>query len=257
MLHYIKVRLYEGWANTTLSNASTDTVLDNRTINMLSSNPPVVGCGNGCWLLHYECTDELIALDSSTIKLTVNTNQISPKFDGRVYGAVLIVTYNDGSSSQYWINQGNVNLHKNVSVSGIPYPDLDANKTDFNGASGSHSGNLTVAYLAGDINQTDYLYFNPPDAADSPYNLSNPAWDRDTFGIFELGRDVANSMGGNAYNFDLKSFDVSIESGDNYAIFWRGHSDIIPIYDPPYGSPVNPETESYVSPFLAVLKTTD
>jgi len=111
---------YEGWANTTLSSASTDTVLDNRSISRSSPNPPVVGCGNGCWLLHYECTDELIALDSSTIKVTVNTNQISPKFDGRVYGAVLIVAYDDGSSSQYWINQGNVNLHKNITTLGIP-----------------------------------------------------------------------------------------------------------------------------------------
>lgn len=236
--------------------------LGTKTLSTANPSDDVTGSGTGVWLACYNCTDEVNALnDDGSITAKVTTAQGNPALDGRIYGAVLIVVYENGTSyTQYWINQGNVNLHKNT-TSPATYADLDANMTVFNGdVDDNVSGdevNLTVGYFAGDYNQTDYLYFNAPSLpADSPYNLSNPAWDRSGYSSYLLGQDVADNMSNTVYNFDLKSFNVNsnlLAGSNNYAIFWRGHSDSIPIYDPPYPG-VNPETEGYYVPFLTVLK---
>lgn len=256
---------YTGWANTTLSNATSDIVIGNQILSTTASYPPVLGCGNGCWLVCYDCTDDLIDLSSSTINLTVDTNQISSGFDGRVYGAVLIVVYNNSSSSQYWVNQGNVNLHKNVSTLGTYYPDLDANITWFNGQVNESLENatLTVGYLAGDDDQKDYLYFNPPDEEGSPYDLSEFNWEIDNYEEEQLdgdniAKETCDELNFATKNFDLHTFEVTnLNSSNNYAVFWRGHGNPgdPEIYDPSWPG-VNSDTESYLSPFLAVLQIT-
>lgn len=248
-----------GWAEIKLD----DYLLSNETLqaNSLYLSNNVSCCGSGVYLIHCNCTDLIQQTNinnDGVIKATVNTTPGSPALDGRVYGAVLIIAYDDGSYSEYWINQGNLNLHKNVTSGGIYYPDLDANITWFNGTINDtlDDATLTVGYLCGDINQTDYLYFNVPPGIDSPYDLNNPDWDLDDLETMDylLGTDVANSMSDTATNFDLKSFNVNVNyNNNNYAIFWRGHSDSGEIYDPPWPG-VNDQTESYISPFLAVLQ---
>lgn len=239
-----------------------ETLRANSTV--LSNN---VDCsGSGIYLIHYNCTNLINQYGingDGNITATVTTTPGSPALDGRVYGAVLIVAYNNGSSSQYWINQGNLNLHKNVTSGGTYYPDLDANITRFNGAVNTSLGNatLTVGYFAGDSSQKDYLYFNPPQNAYSPYNLSNFNWNIGNYELYQLdGDNVANgtcdTIGFTTKNFDLHTFDVTVTNSSNYAVFWRGHgnnNNETEIYDPAWPG-VNPNTESYVSPFLAVLK---
>jgi len=241
------------------NNTSSTYALGTKTLSTANPSDDVTGSGTGVWLACYNCTDAVNALnDGGYITANVTTAQGNPALDGRIYGAVLIVVYENGTSyTQYWINQGNVNLHKNT-TSPATYPDLDANMTVFNGNANSGTATLTVGYFAGDYNQKDYLYLNAPnDSLNSPYNLANPAWTRNAYSNYLVGEDVADNMSNTRYNFDLKSFTgdelPDLLPSNNYALFWRGHSDTIPIFDPAYPG-VNPETEGYYVPFLAVLK---
>jgi len=258
-----------GYVNTTLSdNADTLALGETRYLDITNLPDDVSCAGSGVYLIAYNCTQEIQTLANSNIKATVTAWPElglgdNRRLDSRIYGAVLIVVYEDGTSyTQYWINQGDLNLHKNgtatIDNTSYSFQDLDANITEFNGdvdEGVSGAANLTVGYFAGDPNQTDYLYFNALPDTNSPYNLLNPAWNRTAYSDKLVGQDVANSMSNTAYNFDLKSFDVTSmkTDSDNYAIFWRGHSDTIPIYDPAWPG-VNNETEGYYTPFLAVLK---
>lgn len=264
-----------GWMNASLSNSNNDIELleGDKWLNVtppsnLDSVDIVNASGTGIYLVDYDVKSALENLSDSSITATINTWPDTTwgddyKLGSRVYGAVLIVVYEGGDTlTQYWINEGNLNLHKNATVwvngSFETVPDFDANITRFNGPVNdtlNNNFNLTVGYFAGDANQKDYLYFNAPNFTDSPYNLNNPGWDRTKYASKLVGIDVANSSEGKY--FDLKTFDVSdlSKSEDNYAIFWRGHESNYPtIWDPAYGTGTNPETESYLSPFLAVLK---
>jgi Protein of unknown function (DUF3344). len=267
-----------GWMNASLSNSSATELLEGN--KWLNVTPPsnlaanvINATGTGVYLVDYDVKSALENLSSSTITATVNawpdtTWGTSYKLDSRVYGAVLIVVYESGETyTQYWINEGNLNLHKdgNVWVNGtsVPVSDFDADRTWFNGPVNDSltDFSLTVGYFAGDANQKDYLYFNVPNGIDSPYDLSNPGWSltNPNYANHLVGTDVADGTGGTKKYFDLKTFNVNAlsKSEDNYAIFWRGHdSTNATIWDPSYPT-VNHETESYVSPFLAVLKVRD
>ncbi|WP_197080270.1 DUF3344 domain-containing protein [Methanosarcina siciliae] len=268
----------EGFANATLSKLDDSSPQALGTVNLNTANPSsnVDCCGNGVYLIKYDCKDELLSLSNSDIKATINAwpnDSLASTYwlDSRIYGAVLIVVYENGNCyTQYWINQGNLNLHKNVTSGGTYYPDLDANITWFNGTvNNSVGGNatLTVGYFAGDDDQNDYLYFNPPKVAASPYNLSNFNWPIVSYTDYQLDcNNVANEtcdeLNFATKNFDLHTFDIDLENieldpSSNYAVFWRGHGNgtagETEINDPSWPG-VNPNTESYLSPFLAVLQ---
>ncbi|MDI9394114.1 MAG: hypothetical protein QM426_01245 [Euryarchaeota archaeon] len=261
----------QGFANATLSNA-TDPYpsgynLGLVNLNTINPSANVDCCGNGIYLIKYNCTNELPLLNNSSITATINawpdwTLPQANWLDSRIYGAVLIVVYEDGNCyTQFWINQGLENLHKNYT----DHPHKDASITWFYGTAyepcplGNTS--LTVGYFAGDYGQNDYLHFNVPNASDSPYNITNAAWNKTHYSTYQIGGDdVANENSDTSRYFDLHTFCVPglLNNADNnYAIFWRGHANGNDSYitDPPWPG-VNPETEAYYSPFLAVLKTT-
>jgi len=140
----------------------------------------------------------------------------SGTIDGRVYGVVLVavVKEEDESEVQYWINEGNVNLHK---LSDIRVANDEA-LAEFNGTVDMDkfvAARLTTVYLTGSPGENDYLYFN-----------DNKLCDGDNCD------DIANSK----QYFDFKTFDVIdyIEDDNNEVKFERGDED-------------------YVHPVLAVL----
>lgn len=261
-----------GWAETELNG----TPLSNETLDKDSLSNNVSCSGSGVYLIQYNCTDLINnTLNQGVIEATVVATPrtdlgTSKRLDSRIYGAVLIVAYDNGGeeNTQYWINQGNLNLHKNVTA----FPDLDASITWFNGSVDESVGDnatLTVGYFAGDDDQKDYLYFNPRKNANSPYNLTNVNWpillpenNYSQLDSDNVANETCDELNFATKNFDLHTFSLNvslIEPDSNYAVFWRGHGNDtgeIEIYDPPYSYPavVNPNTESYVSPFLAVLK---
>lgn len=263
-----------GYAQTKLNN----TTLSTETLDITDLSDNVTCSGSGVYLIHYNCTDVVQNLNSGTITANVTAWPRtdlgdSRRLDSRIYGATLIVVYENGTSyTQYWINQGDLNLHKSITttIDNASYssPDFDASLTQFNGAvNGSVGGNatLTVGYFAGDDDQNDYLYFNAPDDDDSPYDLSNFNWPIASYTSYQLDSDnvadeTCDALIGTTTNFDLHKFSLNVSQidtdGNNYAVFWRGHGNDngeSEIYDPAWPN-VNPNTESYVSPFLAVLK---
>ncbi len=224
-----------------------------------SSGTNVYGRGNGVWWVSYNVTGNGNVTNVTMGALNTATATVVG-LDRRVYAIVLVTVYSDPSETnniEYWINEGSFNLH----YASPSYPwEKDYTFVKFNGATMTTHGSarLSVAYLTSTKGEPDYLYFNPPDASDSPY--SNLAWDIAKYKEYQLGEsDVADASNGEY--FDLEEF-ISTEEkplkdlilNNNYAVFWRGHDDdndgkILSEF-----TPTNPvEGESYVGPALAVL----
>ncbi|MBA7511256.1 hypothetical protein ES705_03247 [subsurface metagenome] len=199
--------LSSGWLNVTFTNNTGNlTTLDNVTLSGEDDTNPVYNTtvssayesGCGCWMVAINCTSNVTSGTN-----TVNATTGGGLYDGRVYGIVLVVVYENSSSAkvQYWVNEGNVNLHYNQSLA---HPAFNCNFTWFNGtAYNSTEANLTVVYYAGDSNQNDYLFLNAPnDASDSPYNCSNVGWDN----------------GSSYWRYQLDNNNVANESSDNCSV---------------------------------------
>jgi subtilase family serine protease len=259
-------RLYVGvWGGTETKTGTLSTEFngnDLATVNIggkTDANPTyttgtnVYGRGNGVWWVSYNITGN-VTMGAANAATAITGGTI----DGRVYAIMLVTVYSDPSEPeiQYWINEGSYNLH----YSSLSYPYVqDKTFVWFNGTSITHaSARLRAAYLVGTKGEQDYLYFNPPNAGDSP--SENMAWDIAKYKEYQMGEnDVADGSEGEY--FDLETFTSTNEkplndliSNNNYAVFWRGHDDnndgkIYAEFTP--GNPV--EGESYVGPALAVL----
>ncbi|MGB2841324.1 MAG: DUF3344 domain-containing protein [Halobacteriota archaeon] len=153
--------------------------------------------GCGVWLVALNCTSNVTS-GTNTVNATTGGPWVP---DGRVYAIVLVTVYENSSSAkvQYWVNEGNVNLHYHVFIYGSDHPELNNNVTWFNGtAYNCTEANLTTVYYGSTQVQPDYLYFNAPYASDSPYNLSNDRWNIDGYRRYQLdSNDVANEYSDN------------------------------------------------------------
>lgn len=246
---------YLGYADISYGNNN----LGNFSLDITNNTDSDVTCsGKGVWLIGKEITN---SVSSGNVVVTVNTtNSTSPKFDGRVYGAVLVAALKDTSKPmiKYWVNDGNLNLNYKTPTSG--------NITDFNGIAylPQDEAKTTLGILAGDEGHPDYAYLNAPDAADSPYTLSELGWNISKYRDYQLGNaDVADEAGDTTKYFDLDSFTTANSSnalkdvinlvGSNHAIFRRGYdtNDDGVINSGYYDNPK--EGESYYSPYLATL----
>ena len=254
-----------GWLNTTFNGhcEGNVTIDKNEDTNTYSSGTNVYCSGHGVWTVSYNCTDNVT---SGSISATATTGG---SIDGRVYGIVLVVVYENTSLEkvEYWVNEGNVNLNY--------VTPLNYDFTWFNGiAYNCTEANLTVVYYTGDSDQNDYLFFNAPDESGSPYR-SSVQWSNTSYWHYQLDdKNVAdshsdkdgvcedNSISTSAQ--DLNCFsetndstpleDIVNHTANNYAIFWRGHDDSgNGIIDGGWGGTTN-EGEIYVHPILAVLR---
>ena len=268
-----------GWLNTTLNNTEKGLqCLGNVTIGNVSTLatadddnptydetvPSVYGSGHGCWLVAYNVTSNVSQGETNIVNAT--TDRIYPTdFDGRVYGIVLVVVYENTSlpKIQYWVNEGNVNLHYNMSSAPYNYV-LDNTTTWFNGtAYNSTEAKIWVEYLAGSDGEPDYLYFNPSNAVRTDMNWTistNRTWQLD-------GGDVANESSHKdpgTYGWDLHNFtstndstplkEIVNKTANNSAFFWRGHDNNNDgwIYAE-FNGGTSEEGEDYLHPAVAVL----
>lgn len=247
---------YTGWVNTTLGGNSLGNVTlggsgdTNPTYD--TTNPSVYVSGHGVHWVAYKCTNEVTMGASNTAVATTGT---TGAFDGRVYGIVLVVAYNDtdgcGHVMQYWLNEGNVNLNYQTP--------LNNTRAWFNGSVTTElcTANLTTVHLCGHdllgvppAPENDYLYFNAYQAYHRPNQLGDDGdttWGDD---------DIADSSTGDA--FDLHSFALSFSNGtlvntagNNYVTAWRGHD------DDGDGNleyqPTSNESEKFVHPCVALF----
>jgi subtilase family serine protease len=214
----------------------------------------VYGRGNGVWWVSYNVTGNVTMGAANSATATT-----SGTIDGRIYAIMLVVVYTDPSEPeiQYWINEGSFNLH--YSSASYPYVQ-DYTFVKFNGATikTPSSARLMAANLVGTKGEPDYLYFNPPDASDSPF--SNMAWDITKYKEFQLGdSDVADGSEGEYFDFEIFTSTneaplKDLISDNNYAVFWRGHDDNDDGQIYAEFAVQNPvEGESYAGPMLAVL----
>ncbi len=248
-----------GWVNTTLNGAT----IGNVTINGTGDTNPtytagtnVYGRGNGVWWASYNVTGRV-----NMGAINTATARTGGGIDGRVYAIVLVTVYIDASKPeiQYWINEGSVNLH--YASASYPYVQ-DKTFVWFNGtAITPASARLNAVYLTSSQGEPDYLYFNPPDAVDSPY--SNMSWDINAYRTYQLnGDDVADASNGGYFDFEIFTStndstalkNIVNTGSNNYAVFWRGHDDnndgtIYAEFTPTI--PI--EGESYVGPVLSAL----
>jgi hypothetical protein len=269
-----------GWLNTTLNASGTMHYLGNVSIGNCSTTsadddnptysqtqPGVYGTGHGVWLVAYNVTNN-VSLNAWN-NVTATTYRCWPPydFDGRIYGIVLVVVYENDSlpKVKYWVNEGNVNLHYNMTNPPYNYC-LDNTTTWFNGtAYNSTEAKLWVEYLASSRGEPDYLYFNPPNEVQT-----NMSWNRSAYYHWQLDlNDVANESTYNdafTYGFDLHNYtstndstplkDIVNYTANNSAFFWRGHDDNGDgwIYANFSAPPEDVEEgEDYLHPVLAVL----
>ena len=282
-----------GWLNTTLHNGTQLNYLGNVSLGECRGYPPhlpngtndtnpiynqtvtsVYGTGHGCWMVAYNVTNNVSL--SAWNNVTATTYTCAPSdLDGRVYGIVLVVVYENTSLAkvQYWVNEGNVNLHYNMTDAPYNYV-LDNTTTWFNGtAYNSTDAKLWVEYYTGSRHEPDYLYFDPPNEV-----RTNKSWNVSAYKKWQLdgntsanGSDVAygssTSAGwdpwGSAYGWDLHNFtatnttnlsDLINKTANNSAFFWRGHDDNCDCWiSAEFNGGTDDEGEDYLHPVLAVL----
>ena len=179
------------------------------------TNPDTYCSGHGVYWIYYNVTNNITST-SGYLDTVVTT---SGEIDGRVYGVVLVAVYEDpnGEEVEYWINEGNVNLH-GPGWPGDTGTSNDEAEADFPGTLDMDTfaaARLAVVYLTGTPGLNDYLYFNDEKLCDG-----------------DNCDDIANSK----KYFDFKTFDVTdhLCKKANKAKFELGDED-------------------YVHPVLAVL----
>jgi len=247
---------HTGWINVSFNSVS-HSVFYNGT-NDINSN--CYGSGHGVVWVWFDVTNNV----------TGGTNRVdvaSTLFEGDITRAVLVCAYNGtdgcGHLVNYWVNDGNVNLHYDGS-SGYYYNN-DVTTTWFNGAvdrTKMCDAKLTTVYHAscggdGTASEPDYLYFNviPTTTNHAPYyHLPNQLGDD---GNNQYGVEWGDDDYADGYGFTLKATDVTclLNATDNSATFWRGHNATNgPIYhNASWGEPAGAEGEAYVHPCIAVL----
>ena len=214
-------RLYVGvWGGNEENTGSIEITFNDEEIDTLElkgkddKNDNVYCSGHGVYWIYYDVKNNLNTSGPLDAVITKKSGDI----DGRVYGVVLVAVYkeSDGEQVEYWINDGNVNLH-GPGWSG-EYETNDEALAEFDGTVDVDefvAARLTVVYLTGTPGLSDYLYFNDEKLCDG-----------------DNCDDIANSK----QSFDIKTFDVIdyIEKDNNEAKFELGDED-------------------YVHPVLAVL----
>ena len=191
-------RLYVGvWGGTKEKTGTLQTTFNDYEFDTLDlkgdkdTNTEVYCSGNGVYWVVYNTMEYM---QSGTNKAVART---SGDIDGRVYGIILVTVYknDNGEYVDYWINEGNPNLHSTNDEAYAKFSRINVKEAS--------AARFSVAYLCGYKGQDDYLYFN-----DNKLN----------------GDDVAASSN----FFDLLTFDVSgyLEKSSE-ALFERGDEDYL------------------------------
>jgi subtilase family serine protease len=223
---------YEGWVQTTFNGYD----LGKTPLRGVDDTNPHVYCsGHGVYWTFYDVTDMVVPGLNTGIANT-SRGERGNKLDGRVYGIILVAIYDDENEPEisYWISDGNPNLHGKGWAGAVPTLN-DFASVQFNGEVNTmnvENARLTIAYLAGNLGEPDYLEFNGQSIG---------------------GNDVANNADGNTYGIDLETFEVtrSIQAENSIRVL-RG-KDVNGDGTIDVDDEGNQEGEYYLHPVLAVL----
>jgi subtilase family serine protease len=224
---------YEGWVHTTFNGHDLGKTFL-RGVN--DDNSHVYCSSHGSYWVYYNATDMVVPGRNVGIADT-SRGERGNKLDGRVYGIILVVIYEDknGAEFSYWVSDGNPSLHGKGWAGAVPSIN-DFASVDFSGdinQANVKASHLTVTYLAGNEGEPDYLEFNGHEVS---------------------GNDVANNADGETYGIDLKTLDVTryLLESENSLLFLRG-KDINGDGKIDVDGEGNLEGEYYLHPVLAVL----
>jgi len=172
------------------------------------TNPDTYCSGHGVYWIYYNVAKNITSTSGSLDAVVTTSGEI----DGRVYGVVLVAVYEDPDAEdvEYWINEGNVNLH-GPGWSGDLGSTNEEAEAVFPGTVDVDTfaaARLAVVYLTGTPGLNDHLYFNDEKLCDG-----------------DNCDDIANSK----KYFDFKTFDVIdyIEKDNNKAKFELGDEDYV------------------------------
>ncbi|HVP25847.1 MAG TPA: DUF3344 domain-containing protein [Methanomicrobiales archaeon] len=241
---------YRGWSDLTVNgqwrNRNTLYGKDDR-----NSNVDVAG--HGVYWIAYDVTSQV---RPGRNLLVANSSRGEPnnRLDGRIYAVMLLAVLPDaaGSPVQYWISEGNENLHGEGWAGANPTRHDRTEITFLHGRPGGGSNPaLAVMLIAGTRGQPDYVTFNGQDLGVPPANPSEyPPGARD------IGDERSfNAMGGQGIEgryTDAETFGLgSIFSDTNTLVFERGRDQDGDGTITTTGT--RPEGEDYIHPVLAVL----
>ena len=191
-------KLYVGvWGGNNVSTGTIDTSFNGVSLGSRSllgssdTNPDVYVSGFGVYWVSYNVTSKVTTGSNTAISTT------SGDIDGRLYGTVLVASYEDPGQPliEYWINEGNENLNYNT-------PKNTAT-TSFDGAidkGNVSSAKLWTSYLTGNAGDTDTLFMNG--------NL--------------IATDAANAAEGTSFDLDQWDVTSALASSGNSVLFDRG-----------------------------------
>jgi subtilase family serine protease len=212
---------YHGWVEVRVNNQSPiRTTLYGKD----DKNEDVYVASHGVYWVAHDVTD-LLSPGSNTITVTTSRGEADNKMDGRVYAALAVIAEDKGTGplTQYWIAEGNENLHGEGWAGTNPTrkesASVDLNNIDTNGIS---RANLTVLLLATGRGQPDYLLFNGRDFGQP----ATPAGDY-LPGARDIGNersfDADGGAGTDTRYVDMEIIDVtSLVKNQNTVEFQRG-----------------------------------
>lgn len=242
---------YTGWAGIAVNNG---TVQKTTLFGKDDRNENVYVTGYGVYWIAYDTSNQF-RTGHNTVVATTSRADPDNKLDGRVYAVVTVVVISDprGSSMQYWIAEGNENLHGEGWSGTTPTRHEEAFLTfPVRDSSGISSAELSTMYLASGKGQPDYALFNGKDLGTVV---------TDTAHYPKGARDIADETSFNAgyqdpidsrYT-DMEVFDVTgqIKTGNNVVTYQRGR-DLNG--DGEIATSGNqPEGEDYLHPVFAML----
>lgn len=217
------------------------------------TNDNVFVTGYGVYWIAYDATSWL---KKGANKVTVNTSQRDPesKIDGRVYCIFVVAAVKEskGQVTEYWVTEGNVNLHSTGWTAGTNANVLDDTSVKFGGIdTGGEKAALTILELTGTQGQPDYVQLNGKDLGSSPANPSLYLAGAKDIGN-EVSFDANGGKGTSSRYVDVETFDVTGKlSADDTVTFQRGRDlnndgEITTTGD-------KPEGEDYIHPVFAMI----
>ncbi len=216
---------YSGWVECDVNGKTLDRITLYGKDDM---TPGVYASSHGVYWIAFD-GEGLLNQGENTITVRTSRGEEGSKLDGRVYAVHCVALVEDASSplSQYWIAEGNENLHGEGWAGKNPTR-KDSAEVTFTGAFDTLSTNalgqsatLTVLLLATNYGQPDYVLFNGQLQGNAPADANTYASGSRDIGN-EQSFDAEGGAGERTRYVDCERFSVTMVPGEQQVSFLRG-----------------------------------
>ncbi len=212
----------------------------------------VYSSSHGTYLIASDAED-VLREGKNTVRVTTSRGEEGNSLDGRIYAVMVVgaVATDDGHVTQYWVAEGNENLHGEGWAGTNPTRKDSAACTFTHAITGGINGaSLTTLMLASNEGQPDYITFNSADlgitaSPDADYPSMRDISNEQSF-------DANGGAGTLSRYVDCEVFDVTTDfSTTNTVIFERGRDLTGDGVLETTGAVI--EAEDYMHPVCAIL----